>query len=104
MSHLLCNGCFKSVAESSQIFQCVGCKSVRYCFRQCQKGHWEKHKVLSKAIQYLHENEVEKCKKACSFSSHLTPKQRNRIVNLIGDQCMVYCCIEGKKEEALWET
>ena len=101
---MTCNGCHGLVAEISQIFQCSGCKSVRYCGSECQKGHWKEHKVLCNAIQYLHNSEVEKCKKACSFSTHLTPKQRNQVVNLVGDRCMIDCCIEGKKEEALWDT
>ena len=104
LSHLTCNGCCNSVAESSQIFQCSGCRSVRYCDRQCQKGHWAKHKVLCKAIQYLHKSEVEKCKKACSFSTHLTPKQRNEIVNLVGDRCVIDCWIEEEYTEVLWDT
>ena len=103
-SHLMCNGCYGSVAEISQIRQCSGCKSVRYCDSECQKSHWKEHKVLCNAIQYLHKNEVEKCKKACSFSTHLTPKQRNQIVNLVGDRCMIDCYIEEEESETLWDT
>ena len=104
LSHLTCNGCCNTVAEISQIFQCSGCKVVRYCDRQCQKKHWNEHKVLCNTIRTLHKDVVEKCKKACSFSSHLTPKQRNQIVNLVGDRCMVDCCIESSETSALWDT
>ena len=56
--------------------------------------------VLCNAIQYLHKNEVEKC----SFSSHLTPKQKTQIVNLVGERCLIDCCIEEEEAEALWDT
>ena len=62
------------------------------------------HKVLYIAIRYRHKSEVEQCKKVCSFLSHLNPEQWNQIVNLIGYRCIINCCIEGKKEEELWDT
>ena len=35
VSHNSCNGCGKSVCNT-QLSQCSGCRSVRYCGRECQ--------------------------------------------------------------------
>ena len=98
-----CNGCGKSVCNT-QLSQCSGCRSVRYCGRECQLQHREEHKVLCNAIQYLQNDLVEKVKQACTFASHITPQQRNKLVNLIGERCLVDCEIGGSKTEALWDT
>ena len=36
--------------------------------------------------------------------AHLTPQQRHKVSRLIGNRCMVQCCINGKQTEALWDT
>ena len=46
----------------------------------------------------------DKCKKACTFASHLTPKQKNKIAKLIGERCLIGCTISGQETTALWDT
>ena len=77
---------------------------MKYCDSKCQKGHWKTHKVLCHAIQSLHQDSINKTKKACEFESHLTPKQRNKIAKLVGERCMVDCRIGGSKESALLDS
>ena len=102
MSSLVCNGCGNE--SHGDICQCAGCKSVKYCNQMCQKGHWSEHKVLCAAIQQLQKDSVEKCKRACSFESHLTPAQKQKIVKLVGERCLIGCQISGKQTKALWDT
>ena len=97
-----CNGCGQAAEVVRQ--QCSGCKSVRYCHRECQKGHWNEHKVLCASIQYLQKEAEEKCKEACSFASHLTPKQRRKVAKVIGEKCIIHAQIDGKQAEVLWDT
>eukprot|EP00040_Diaphanoeca_grandis_P015157 m.77136 g.77136 ORF g.77136 m.77136 type:complete len:100 (-) comp24981_c0_seq3:542-841(-) len=39
-----CAACGKADAES----RCSGCRTVKYCNRDCQRSHWKKHKKLCK--------------------------------------------------------
>ena len=41
----------------STIWQCQGCKAVKYCNKWCQKQHWSEHKKLCFAIQDLSKSE-----------------------------------------------
>ena len=36
--------------------------------------------------------------------THLTPKQHNAVVKLVGKQCTVKCIFNGTEVEALWDT
>ena len=38
------------------------------------------------------------------FISHLMPKQRSKLVGLIGNKCTVNCILNDKVTEALWDT
>ena len=38
------------------------------------------------------------------FSTHLTPKQHEKIVGLVGNRCSINCQLNGKMVEALWDT
>ena len=99
-----CNGCGSVGVGEAPILLCSGCKSVRYCGRQCQKEHWVQHKVLCQSIQQLQRDSQEKCKKSCAFVSHMTPKQRNTVAKLIGERCLIDCHIGDVKTSALWDT
>ena len=84
-----CNGCGNSLCNS-QLLQCLGCKSVLYCSRKCQLSHRGEHKVLCNAIQHVHKDLSEKLLRACTYISHITPKQQNKIINLIGERVVGY--------------
>ena len=88
----------------STIWQCQGCKAVKYCNKWCQKQkqHWSEHKKLCCAIQDL--SKAEENSNSGHFMSHLTPKQHSKIANLVGNHCTVNCQLGGKTAQALWDT
>ena len=90
------------VQVKGPIWQCRVCKAARYCDKQCQKRHWLEHKTLCCAIQDL--SKAEEDSHPSIFLSHLTPKQQAKIVNLVGQHCMVNCQLNGKAAKVLWDT
>merc|ERR1719252_272220 len=40
-----CAFCFKEAPNKKEFKQCGNCKLVSYCSRECQKNHWEVHKL-----------------------------------------------------------
>ena len=46
----------------------------------------------------MHENRSE------GFTSHLTPKEHKRLINLVGRRCTVKAKLNGKTVEVLWDT
>ena len=91
-----CSGCLELDCRK-QFLQCSACQSVRYCSVHCQKVHWPKHKLLCKAIKELSEREASKEKGLGDaqdrgvYASHITPRQQERIVRLVGRKCVVDC-------------
>ena len=44
-----CEGCgLTERALGTKLFTCSGCRSVKYCSRDCQKDDWKKHKSMCK--------------------------------------------------------
>ena len=101
MSHR-CNFCGKSEV----MFQCNDCKGVKYCNRNCQKKHWLNHRALCTTITEL--SKIDKSRLPPPddghFSTHLTPRQYEIIVSLVGNRCSVNCQLNGKMVEAIWDT
>ena len=65
------------------------------------------HKQLCCAIQEL--SRAEEANNSAHdesghFISHLTPKQRSKLVGLVRNKCTVNCIPNGKATEALWDT
>ena len=104
-----CSGCLKLDCRT-QLLQCSACQSVRYCSVHCQRAHWPKHKVLCKAIKELSERESFKerglgdAQDRSVYASHITPRQQERIVKLVGRKCVVDCYLDDKPTEVLWDT
>ena len=38
------------------------------------------------------------------FNSHITAKQRGKIVRLVGNKCIVKCSLDQEEFEVLWDT
>ena len=93
-----CGGC----PEVS--FTCTGCRSVQYCDKKCQKANWKEHQVLCNAISQLSKERDQNVDDLCSFISHVTPKVRRQIVDLVGERCLIECMIKGLAVEGLWDT
>ena len=85
-------------------FTCTGCHSVQYCGKMCQKLDWKEHQVLCNAIKGLSKERDDRVDNLCSFVSHVTPKVRRKIVELVGERCVIECCINGVEVEGLWDT
>ena len=66
--------------------------------------------MLCKAIKELSEREASKEKGLGDaqdrgvYASHITPRQQERIVRLVGRKCVVDCYLEDKPTEVLWDT
>ena len=63
---LVCGGCQSVNPE----YQCMNCKSARYCSKECQRNCWEDHKTLCESIQKLSEDVAEQ--RPTIFLSHIT--------------------------------
>jgi hypothetical protein len=48
----MCKNCSKI---NRHMFQCSGCKMVRYCNRECQEKDWSEHKKSCKRVDQKHE-------------------------------------------------
>ncbi|CAB4018172.1 Retrovirus-related Pol poly from transposon [Paramuricea clavata] len=74
--------------------------------RTCQRANWPHHKTLCNAIkrevkrttQVSQDNDSEIC------MSHLTPKENEKLINLVGQRCTVTGKINEKTVEVLWDT
>ena len=100
-SPLFCAGCG---VGRDVLSICTGCRSAHYCDTKCQRKHWKEHKTICDTIKQLTKERDELIDLKCSFVSHVTPKLRQRIVELVGERCIIECTIEGEKEESLWDT
>ena len=95
-----CNNCS---GEMDKPKTCVGCRSVQYCGKSCQKQCWSSHKVLCKAIQSLQRVEDKRIDEKCSFDIRDTDKVA-KVVSLVGEKCSVKCKLNGVSCNALWDT
>ena len=100
------NHCCKIGGEHGQLQRCTQCPSVWYCSVRCQKSHWPQHKVLCQAISHLSEASTNKSKDfidpACV--SHLTPREHEKFVGLVGKKCMVKCLLNDCECEMLLDN
>ena len=87
----ICRSCTQVESREDKIQRCSRCKVVCYCSESCQQEHWSKHKVLCNAISHLESDKMRKCKEACNFVTNLSPRNRSKLLRLIGEQCKVTC-------------
>ena len=78
--NLQCCGCGK---QSHVMKRCSRCQAVQYCSKSYQKEHYANHKVLCKAIKTLEDRQAQIIDKNCQFQSHITPKQKVKLVSLV---------------------
>ena len=104
------NTCFYCYKVAISLKECSSCHSVRYCSQQCQKNHWNEHKLLCSAINYLeNKHSIQNSTnidnhKDGFYTAHLTPRQQVSVINLMGKRCMVNCLLNTVKTSALWDT
>ena len=83
--------------DQDKVLRCSGCKAVVYCDENCQKQHWDKHRILCSAIQQLEMIENKKVEAQCDV-------KKAREVNLVGERPIVECQIANTTTAALWDT
>ena len=99
-----CKSCAK-MEGVTPFKQCSGCKTVRYCSRECQQKHWKNHRILCQAISSLAKQKYREDRgKAGEFVSHLSPHEHARVVGLVRRKCTVKCLLHGIEAEDLWDT
>ena len=99
-----CNHCLKCLIGN--FWRCKCCKLVNYCNRQCQRSDWPHHKALCTAIsnrEFKH-SEAPQDNRQEVFMSHLTPKEHEKLIKLVGRRCTIKGKLNGKTVEILWDT
>ena len=81
------------------VFKVPGCQIL---FQKLSTGTLGKHASLCNAISTL-ENESRENMETV-FVSHLTPDQHQKVAKLVGKRCTVFCKMNGKTVEVLWDT
>ena len=84
--------------------RCTHCKSVFYCNKSCQSKHWKDHSALCKAIEVLDSQHSERVRNAGVYTSHLTPREHERVVKLVGGKCLLKCALENVDTKLLYDT
>ena len=98
-----CYNCLKKLCETATM-KCSQCKCTKYCSKSCQVKHWNTHKPLCYAIKQA-ELHFDQCyTPKTMYSSHVTPKQHRKIVDVVGKRCIVPCKLEEICCSALWDT
>ena len=100
-SPLFCAGCGVSLGVQNV---CTGCFSVHYCDKKCQKSDWVAHKTICNTINSLSKERDTLIDLKCNFVSHVTPTVQRKLVQLVGERCIIDCKIDGVDDEALWDT
>ena len=107
---VVCNGCGVDF-DATVPCVCSRCNVVKYCRKECQQQNWKEHKKICNAIHTLTEEKVMKEKErekmvdvACAFTGHISPKEKRKLVELVGERCLIECTINGVSGDALWDT
>ena len=67
------------------------CEAVSYCSKICQRKRWTSQKGICKATSDLTVKQNKKVKNIDVYNSFYTPKQKTKLVNLIGRKSTVNC-------------
>ena len=96
--------CCQYCYTTGNLQRCANCKTVYYCSTQCQRLHRDNHKELCNAIMRLSAVDQSQDRQEGVYVSHLTPKERVTLGNLVGRKCTIECLLDGVQTEALWDT
>ena len=79
---------------------------VGYCNDTCQRAHWSQHRTLCNAIkkEIYNKSETAHYNHSKGFISHLTSKEHERLINLVGRRCTVSAKLNGKTVQVLCDT
>ena len=96
-------GCLR---EKVPLYRCRHCHTGSYCSKLCQKKCWQDHKPLCRSISDL-ESQMQKntfAKLNYISKSRLSSNEEIKLVNLVGQKCIVDCFLDGIKSKVLWDT
>ena len=83
---LLCNHCMKKNPKKL----CTGCRTAFYCSKNCQKKHWEYHKIICKSINLLENDSKHKESvnvneiKGTVFGLNSKSKSKKSLIKIVG--------------------
>lgn len=99
-----CSSCSKD--NPSKV--CSGCRSAMYCSESCQKKHWVSHEPVCKSINSLEDQLGHKESKSLDDIKGcvhgISPKDRQKLVKLIGEKCTLKVLLNETELEVLWDT
>ena len=72
--------------------------------RECQLRSWTYHKTICTSIATLHGQHKKKTCKSGSYSTNLTPKEKKKVAELIGDKCVIQCRLNQREASVLLDT
>ena len=85
-------------------FSCSCCKYVYFCGKKCQLRFWTHHKTICTTIATSLNQHKEKNYKSGCYSTNLTPKEKNKVAELIGDKYLIQCRFSKREKSVLLDT
>ena len=92
-----CLACQRKIEKLSQ---CSTCPAGKYCSRKCFKQDWKNHQPICNSISTLQRMQ----KLEIRYDQPITPKEKRKLIKLVGQRCMVSCSINNVAVQALWDT
>ena len=86
------------------MMQCAQCKATNYCSKVCQIEHWRSHKEICVAIKQAESYFDAVYLPKTMYMSHLTHHNHKKLVNLVGEKCLINCKLDETNCQALWDT
>ena len=91
--------------KQEEVKRCGKCKATSYCSKECQASHLPYHSTYCGAISELEQYEKNRIYgKRSVRQQQMDDKVRGKMMKLIGEKPKLYCCLDGKKVEVLWDT
>lgn len=86
--------------------RCSQCRCVFYCDQVCQNKDWAQHKAICNAIKCCENNlkVTDKKQRIADIYPSLTPGQQTKVTKIIGNKCLVSCCLNDIPTNCLYDT
>ena len=88
-----------SFSAKTAVYCCSSCKYVYFFGKESQLRSWINRKTICTSTATLHDQHKKKTYKSGSYPTNLTPKEKNKVAELISDKCLIQCKLN--KREAL---
>ena len=97
-----CYNCKKLLFE--KYFSCSSCKYVYFCGKKCQLRFWTHLETICTTIATSRDQHKEKNYKSGCYSTNLTPKEKNKVAEIIGDKYLIQCRLNKREKSVLLDT